>query len=200
MLASVITARAGKLLQDTGATRWTAASLLDYLNEGRRKIVAAVPERFRTRRVVTLSAGASQSAPSDCAHFFGVVRNMGADGATDGAVVREVDRAALIAFSANWMGTTGSTVKEYAIENPRQRTYLINPSIPSTPVVQVEIELAAYPTALTATSEDIVLADEYEVPLLAWVMHRALIEETEQSAPEKAAAYLNQYKMELGIA
>ena len=199
MLASVITSRAGKLLQDTGATRWTAASLLDYLNEGRRKIIIAVPERFRSRRTVTLSAGASQSVPSDCAHFFGVVRNMGADGSTAGAIIRQVDRSALDAFSSSWMGLTGSTVKEYAIEDPRQRTYLVNPAVPASPVVQVEIELSAYLAALTATSDDIAMSDEYEVPLLAWVMHRAFLEETEETAPDRAAAYLTQFKAELGL-
>ena len=199
MLASVILSRAAKLLQDTGATRWTSASLLDYLNEARRRIVADVPERFRSRRVVTLDAGASQTVPTDCAHFFSVVRNMGADGATAGAIIRHVDRAALDAFASSWMSGTGTVVKEFAIEHPRQRTYLVYPAVPASPVVQVEIELAAYPAALTDASEDVGMTDEYEVPLLAWVLHRAFLEETEEASPAKAAAYLEQYRGGLGL-
>jgi len=199
MLASVILSRAGKLLQDTGATRWTSASLLDYLNEARRRIVADVPERFRERRVVQLVAGASQTVPDDCAHFFRVVRNMGADGATPGAIIRQVDRAALDAFASSWMGGTGTAVKEFALEDPRQRTYLVYPAVPASPSVHVEIELAAYPAVLTEDTEDIGMADEYEVPLLAWVLHRAFLEETEEASPAKASAYLEQYRGGLGL-
>lgn len=199
MLASVIIGRAGKLLHDTGATRWTSASLLDYLNEARRRIVADVPERFRERRVVQLVAGASQTVPADCAHFFRVVRNMGADGATAGTIIRQVDRASLDAFASSWMGGTGTVVKEFALEDPRQRAYLVYPAVPASPSGHVEIELAAYPAVLTEDTEDIGMADEYEIPLLAWVLHRAFLEETEEASPAKAAAYLEQYRGGLGL-
>lgn len=199
MLASAIFANVQRQLNDAGAVRWTAATLLDYLNQARREIVGKRPADFMEKRAVKLVAGVEQSVPTDCAHFFRVVRNMGPTGTTAGAVVRgPVDRAMLDALAPSWASATGTTVKEF-MATPAGQTYLVNPAIPATPDVYVEIELAAFLADLEETdgSEDIGLSDRYTLALESWILFRALSEEREESVQAKAAAHFQLFAAEV---
>lgn len=201
MLASAIFTKVSRQLGDAGATRWTAAALLDYINQGRREVVKRRPTDFLAKSVVQLVAGVEQSVAATSAHFFRVTRNMGADGATPGAVVRgPVDRAMLDAVAPDWMTTAGSTVKEF-MATPGGIKYLVNPPVPATPDVYVEIETAAFLADLTQTdgSEDIGMPDRYAMALEAWMLARAFGEEREEGLQAKAAMYLQLFAAEMGV-
>lgn len=98
------------------------------------------------------------------------------------------------------MNTTGSVIKEYAINDPRSRVFMVNP--PPAGTVVVEAEYAVLPSAYLindaiGTGEWVGGDDSgdssYETALLNWVMHRALLEETEEGSEMKADYYLKQF-------
>lgn len=184
MLASVPINRAARQLQDTGATRWTAAVLLDYCNEAIRKIVSAKPEQHRTRATRQLTAAlSSQSVPTGCIAYFGPKRNMGSDGTTAGAVIRgPVDREALDAFTANWMTTPSTTIKEWTQVSPFEPTFLVNPPVHGTTAVYVEEEYTPEPTTLTASSDTLPVSADHEAAIVEWILGRSYGEETEEGS------------------
>lgn len=199
MLASVIFTGASQLLSDAGNDRWTAANLLTYLNQARRRIIEMKPAEFSELRAVQLSAGVRQTLPSDCAVLLGVTRNMGADGATPGAAIHRVDRTSLDAFTPSWMSSTDTTIKEYVYTSGADH-YLVNPGIPATPDVYAEIELAAYLADLTdsAGSEATGLPDKYEMAQVYWLCHQAFAEDTEASSAELSITYYKAFVAEMG--
>lgn len=199
MKASVILDRAKRQLQDEGATRWTAPALLDYLNQARREVVKRRPQDFRARQTEQLVAGAEQAVPAGTAVFLGPIRNMGSDGATPGAVIRQVDRYSLDAFTPNWMADSGTAVKEYVPPLPSEQTYLVNPPVDAAATVHVEVELAAFFSDLTddTGAEELDMSDRYETPLLYWVLHMAHAQETEESSAQKSADYYKMFRTEL---
>lgn len=193
--ASTIFSRAWTLLQDNG-TRWPEATLLGWINQGRRLLVRAIPGRFLERRTVQLVAGAVQQVPADCASFIGVWRNRGSAGTTIGKTIRQVERAALDAVSPSWGATTGTEVRDWAMDDPEQPSYLVYPPIPSSPAVWVEIELAAWPADLAAAGNDIGMSDRYATALLYWLLHQAHAAETEEGSAAKAKAYFDAFYAE----
>lgn len=197
MLASVIFQGASQLLSDDGHDRWTAADLLTYLNQVRRRIVEKRPAEFSELRSVLLVAGVKQTAPADCAYLFGPTRNMGADGATPGAGIFAVDRGALDAYTPSWMSATGTTVKEYV--KVGDKAYLVNPGVPATPDVYVELEMAAYLAALTQTdgSEEVGIPGQYEMAMVYWLCHMAFAEDTEASSDARAVMYATAFEGEM---
>lgn len=199
MLASVIFAGASQILSDADHVRWTAANLLTYLNQARRRIIEMRPDEFSTLRPAQLSAGVRQAVPSDCAALLGVTRNMGSDGATPGANIHVIDRASLDAFSTSWMSSTSTTIEEFMF-SPGADHYLVNPGVPATPDVYVEIELAAYLDDLTQTdgSEATGIPDKYEMAQVYWLCHQAFAEDTEASSAELSITYYKAFMAEMG--
>lgn len=199
MLASVIFAGASQILSDAGNDRWTAANLLTYLNQVRRRIIEMRPAEFAELRAVQLVAGVRQSTPDDCAQFLGVTRNMGSDGSTPGANVHAIDRASLDAFSPNWMSSTGTTIKEF-MYSPGADHYMVNPGIPASPDVYAEIELAAYLNDLTQEdgSEATGIPDKYEMAQVYWLCHQAFAEDTEAGSAELSITYYKAFMAEMG--
>lgn len=187
--------KAWTLLQDDG-TRWSEATLLKWLNQGRRMLVRAVSANFISRRVIQLAEGAAQQVPSDCAHFFGVWRNRGADGTAIGVTVRRIDRASLEVFAPLWSAESEAEVRDFAIDDPEAPTYLVYPPVPSSPPVWVEVELAAWPTALTEASQDIGMSDRYATALLYWLLHQAHAADTEEGSAAKAKGYFEAFYAE----
>lgn len=194
MLASVPINRASRQLNDTGATRWTAAVLLDYCNEAIRAIYSSKPEQYRTRATRQLTAGvAAQSVPTGCIAYFGPKQNMGSDGSTRGATIRgPVDVNDLDAFTPNWRTTTGTTIKEWTQVSPFEPTFLVNPAVSSTTAVYVEEEYTPEPTALTASSDTLPTSADHEAAIVEWILARAYGEETEEGSELRSS---NHFKM-----
>lgn len=199
MKASVILDRAARIMHDETNVRWAAATLLEYLNAGRRAMITDKPAEFKALRVVTLVEGYEQTVPTDTAWFFGLMRNMGVDGLTIGNHIRQVDFKALEAFLPSWAKKSNRTVKEWAQDDPKETTYLVNPPIPASPVVQVECSLAAYPVDLTADTDDVGYNDRYERPLLYYVLHLCWAQDSEVGDAKKAGAMLSAYHAALGV-
>lgn len=188
-------------LNDAGATTWSLATLLDYLNKGRRSAVTLRPDLFRSRRSVQLATGPSQTVPTDCAHLFGLTDNMGADGGTRGEAIHLTDGATMEALEPRWRSRPGSVIREYILADPKGQLYEVNPPVASDATVYVELDLAAFPADLTKTdgTEDLGLSERWEMALVHFVLHMALREETEASAKALADGHYQHFLAELGV-
>lgn len=196
MLASAIIANVRAIYGDLDAPyRVSDPAMLGYANQARRQIARVRPEEFRGHRSVQLVAGSVQQVPADCAFNFGPVRNMGADGATPGREIRPVSKEALEAFAPNWRSRAGAVVKEALIADPMAARYEVNP--PLTAPTYAELAMAAFPSAMTAVTDDIGMSDRHEMAITYWMLHMIYSQETEEGSRAIADSYKARFMEEM---
>ena len=71
-------------LNDTLSVTWSQETLLDWANQGERKIVSLAPQANPVIEPVQLIAGVKQAITSGGITFINAVRNLGAGGTTPG--------------------------------------------------------------------------------------------------------------------
>ena len=196
--AQSILDKAALVLYDTGNTRWSAAELLGWLNDGQREIVALRPDTDPQTAVVQLAVGTKQSLPADGYTLLTVVRNMGTNGTTVGAAIREVQRKQLDADSPGWHAENGYNTTDHFIFDPRTpKTFYVYP--PSLGANYVELVYASVPADITDVDE-ITLDDVYANPLLDYVLYRAYSRDFEQTgAGARAMAHRQAFENSLGL-
>lgn len=169
-------------LIDTANEHWTKSELLSFLNDGQREIVVLKPTANVVIESVELTpASARQSLPANGYAFLRAIRNMGSDGDTPGASLREVDGSAMDAFDPTWRETTNpsASVSGYFYNQDAPRKWHVVPIAPPAALF-VEIEYSAAPADVTINGVDggssnsaISLDDAYAVALKEYVMYRA---------------------------
>jgi len=204
--ASRIITKAAVLLQDTGAVRWSASELLDWLNMGQVQIVTVKPDAVSIVAEMRLVAGKTrQSLPNGTASFpdasgatlrsgiklLDIVRNMGSDGKSPGRAIQIVDRKFLDQVDPFWhSGGPSTTIYNYTYDEKTPRIFYVTPPVHATVNVWVELVYTPVPTPLTSSDDYIELSDEYEPILLDYVLFRALSKQIDSAdALQKAVAY-----------
>lgn len=197
--SDAILAKAAIVLNDTAYERWTAPELLGWLNDGQRAIVIHKPNACVKNVSVQLVAGTKQTIPADGVQLIDIPRNMGAAGATPGAVVRLTGRANLDAYVPNWHSSTPSAVVKHFMFNALDpKHFYVYPPQPATSMGYVEAIYGATPVDVT-TGTAISLDDIYETPLLDYVLYRAFSKDTEFAPdPTRAAAHQQAFLAAVG--
>lgn len=186
ILASVLTARAQKILLDTGATRWAEAELFDWLNAGQAEIAIIAPDAVMTVGNIALVAGTKQSLPTGGFFLQRVIRNMGVGGTTAGDAVRLVPHQLLDMQRPGWHSDTSTlVVKNYTYDQAKPETFYVYP--PQTSANYVEAEYALMPTNVSAVSNAINIPDRYAGPLLDYILYRAFSKDIELPGSESRA-------------
>lgn len=186
-------------LNDTGADTWSEETLLDWANQGERKIVSLVPQANPVVESVILVAKALQTIPSGGMSFIEVTRNMGTTGTTPGRVVTPTTLQALAAFAPEWAEETQVAEIFHTIRLPNDPTsYLVYP--PSTGTGYVEIIYADTPTVIAYDAPGVwkasspTIKEGYVDPLVSYVLWRAFsqdsgIQGTRQRALDSFGAF-----------
>lgn len=201
-------ARAGTLLLDSGAVRWTRVELQNWLNDAYREAVALKPDCNTLTATFSCAEGPRQTLATDfpdAARLIEVVRNVAATSAK--GAVRPTDRRSLDDARRNWYAETPSVDVQLFMFDPRlPKEFLVYP--PATAAAQLEIMYAEVPTphALTEeqlgdtlTADVIRLDDIYANALLDYVLYRAFSKDTENAAnAERAVAYFGAFRDALG--
>lgn len=203
---------------------WTERELVDWLNAGQRALAKYLPHVGARVDAVKLAPGTRQSLakilaanikPGDGAtpadtygiRLNDVIRNMGADGMTAGAVLRVVQRETLDAHNRNWHVTAGSgVVEEYSADPRTPLVFYVRPGAPATPAVWVEISYDANPkpipnagtpgselyAASGSSTATISVGDEFEDDLVNYILARAYVKDPAkaQGAANASAAFL----------
>lgn len=144
ILASSVLSKVQTLLQDSTNVRWTQAEILGWLNDGQRAICIVRPDACSKLTSIPTVAGTKQTIPADGSAILKVIRNMGAGGATPGAVVRKVPMELLDSSLPNWHAATATNAAQHFTTDARSpRTFYLYP--PSTGAHMVEALYAAPP-------------------------------------------------------
>lgn len=184
---------------DSSAYRWTDAELIDAINDAQGLIAIHRPDAFPVDEVATLVAGSKQSIPTGGYRLLDVIRNIGSDGTTPGRAIRPTDRDTLDAYDPYWhTNTKKSEVKNFLYDERNVNVYYVNP--PTNAGVKVQILYAKRPTTLTATGNDLAIADAYFEAVVLFVLFRCYAKEADFAGNAQLAGnYLSLFASLLGI-
>ena len=189
------------VLSDADNVRWTEAELLDWLNSAQRSIVVLKPNASVSAVNVPLVEGTKQNIGTTYHHLFGVVRNMGAGGATPGPGVRQIERVHLDVAFADWHMAeyADSTVQHFFFDEKDPKAFYVFPPQPASTSQQLECKVGTTPTALTNVTGTLALDDIYENALVDYVLYRAFSKDDDSPANRvRSQAHYSAFLQELG--
>jgi hypothetical protein len=185
VLASAILAQVDTVLLDTAKTRWPDAEKLEYLNDGQRQLVLYKPDAFVVNDVYSLVAGTKQGIPDGTNAFqnavpatldegialIKVIRNMGTDGLTPGAVIRPVGIDFLDTYNPDWHSESQvAAAKNYIFDDSDPTRFYVSP--PNTGTGYVEVAYSAVPGNVAAVGNAITLRNVYRDALRDYILFR----------------------------
>lgn len=188
MLATDVITKARVAINDVSPVRWQDPELIGWLGEGQRAIARRHPRLAAKSAAMALAqSNVRQIIPSDGFAILDVEQNMGSDGLTQGAYIRQADFATLALFDPDMYTAGGSTTILHWSPDPDEdtRRFLVYP-VPSTATVYVRItyaELYPDPTHVYAT---LPLDVRWEEPLVDYVVARALAKDAEEADNAKS--------------
>jgi hypothetical protein len=148
-------------------TRWTERELVSYTSDGQKVVAKFLPYSCSRIDAVKLQPGTKQSIekiaanaviPGDGSapavvygnYLLGVVRNMGANGATPGQAIRIVDREVLDTVNPEWHTQSGAPITQYTFDPRTPKVFYVCPCVPANTAPWVEISFLANPVDIAA--------------------------------------------------
>lgn len=146
-------------------TRWPEQEMVIVANYGQMALAKYLPQAGSRIDAIKLQAGTRQDLtkvlaanikPGDgsaAADAFGItlldiVRNMGADGATPGRIVRICDQDTKDSNDPDWHTRTGAVVREFIFDKAMPKVFWVVPGVPVGGNVWVDINWLAEPTRI----------------------------------------------------
>lgn len=214
MNASDIMIDASVLLLDDEFVRWPLAEIAGWIDRGVETIITIKPSAKSKTLNLTLVAGTKQTLPNDAGivQLLDVVRNMGADGATPGRMIRQTARSELDSNEPNWHNAAKvpfkSEVRQFVFDEILPKTFWVYPGNDGTG--KVESVVSYLPATVTEQHTgdasdiatwniDVGLDDQYRPALLDYVMWRALSKEEVAATFQKATAFMQSFQASLGV-
>lgn len=187
---SVLTDRAASAIGDPNLRRWNAGDWLDYLNDGRRALVALVPQAGAVNKnFLKLDAGSKQSLDAGDITLVRIVRNMGTDGKTPGRAITHVRMQDLDDADPNWHTMTPtSEVKHFMWESLDPLVYYTYP--PNDGTGYVEANVFTTPVDADANGDSGVLG-VYDPFLVHYMLFRAYGRNTDTASQSESTRYYN---------
>lgn len=212
MIASDVLNPARDALFDVAGVRWPDAELLRYLSHGQVVIVGLRPDANAITETIRLAGGTLQSIPAAGTRLLRVVRNraaVAADAAA-GRAVRITSREALDTEDPNWHTRRPSArIEHYMVDAYTPRQFYVYPpalgtpgAVPAVgqPASHVEVVYSANPAAVTSTSANVVLPDQFLTPLVEFVLYRAFAKDSSAAGNmARAQMHLQAFAQALGL-
>lgn len=195
---SVILDRASKTLFDETKVRWGAAEILDYFNAGLSWLVLNKPDAYTVVDKMQLADGALQQLPSGAVQLLGnTMQNMGVDGNSPGAVIRQIERNELDHYAPEWPQETGPAVVHFTYDPTAAKYFNVWPR----PIGDwhVRATWAATPPRVTDPDSILSVDDLYESTLHYFVVGHALLKNSLKGDPAKAGSYLTMAANTIGL-
>lgn len=197
MLASVVLNKAATLLLDATFVRWTESEVIGYLNLAQLEIAALKPESTKTRATFVAVVGAQQTLPAAAMRLLNVECNITAGNAVSKNITY-ADKGTLDLFAQSWRTETPVAEADnycYDAETDPATFYLYPPV---TVGAKVQLLYSAYPTLITAGTDALSVGDEYESPLLDYILSRAYTKDSEFADATKASGHAQAFYTALG--
>lgn len=205
MLASDITTRAARLLQDEGYTRWTQAELLQWTGDAQEQIAAIRPDAHVTEAPFALVAGADQSVPETVVvdavtytvtKLLDIKHNIRADSSA-GKAVTFTDHNALSRFDKLWK--TRAKKKEadnWMHDNRFPKRFMVQPPNNGDSGM-VMCEFATVPPRPSVVTDELALDNRWRDAVIAYVMFRCYAKDAEHTA--RAGEYGQMFASLMGL-
>lgn len=172
------------------ADRYTRTTVEDWVNNynaALRQLVLVRPDSHYRSNGWQLTANETlQPVPDDCMRLIRIDRNMGSDGSTPGAPIREQKRSVLEDFNSTWHSETGETeVEFYAYELETPLHFWVSPRVHSSTAVYVggtygyAFDEVAYDGNFSTA--EVEAADQFINPVMAWMLKEAFDVDTDSA-------------------
>lgn len=195
--------RAGILLNDTAATRWTKQELLSWFNDAQRELVFARPDLKATYASFSCAAGTKQSLPSTALRLITVQKNTSGNQ----RAVTQVARNLLDNHLPSWHKEPQSDEVEHFVYDPMQpKVFWVYP--PAQAALSIDIVYGANPTLVTSAQTDlsdittttIEVDDIYANALLDYMLYRAYAKDTNiAGSGQRATMHLQLFQQAVGV-
>jgi hypothetical protein len=195
LIASGIIATVRKTTLDSAANAYSNADLIRFLNEAQRSAAGEKPDFYTVTTGMALVTGENQTLPDDGVSLLDVTSNTVANG---GRVVTLVQRELLAEASRFWpRGTRQTEVEHYTFDPRTPRDFKVFP--PNDGAGGVQIIYGAVPPEITATTDELVVSDVYEGPLVAYVLAKCYGVSSKKQDLVKYNGYMMQFRQQLGL-
>lgn len=186
--AAQVLKRANTILQDTGAVRWTAIELRDWLNEAMRAVISMKPNARSGTVNLTLAAGTRQVLPAEYTLLSQVLYNIEPNNQPGRAIRTLVNRTMMDAQLPGWNNPQTlpySTVIHMVLQDPMTpREYFTVPGAMAgariAAIVGMYAEDVPMPSGagmnmldLDSYTSTVQMEDQYQTILLDLVLFRA---------------------------
>ncbi|EHK57637.1 DUF6682 family protein [Allomesorhizobium alhagi] len=208
--------RAAVLLNDEDHIRWPLNELRDWINDGIKAIVLAKPSASTSSRILTLAVGTLQSVPATGTPtplmLVRIVRNLKSqnDPREGGRIVTPTSRETLDAVDPFWhdRGQTPyrKEVRQYVYDEANPLEFYCYPGNDGNGIVEAVV--SQLPAPLAASGDETVigsytgsigLPEPYSVPLLDYVMFRALGKDDLGGNPGRAQGHYQLFASAVGL-
>jgi hypothetical protein len=197
MLVSEFQTNIADVMEDTGFTQYTEASILLWLQDAIRQLAAERPDEFTTTKNLQLLPASNSSGPFQVGaadlRLIKIVRNMGAAGNIIGKAVRgPVKQEEQDLVNPDWHTEPSvGWMKEYIWDETSPRQFYSYPQVP-TSGFYVEVVVASMPVIPTESTDTIAVEDTYIPALTEWVQFRLFSRDNEDTgAYQKAQIHAN---------
>lgn len=191
-------------LQDSGAVRWTAPELLDYLNAGIREIVTRKPNAVTKTVTLDLAVGTLQTLPQNYTILADVTKNAVAPAI---AVRALASRSLLDAQIPDWQQSSqmpfSKTVTHVIHSMSDPRSFWVVPGNDGTGKLEVVVGVMPTPVAppvgsasldIGSYTADVPLPDVWQNALENFVLYRAFSKDAGiAGAVERAVAHFQMF-------
>lgn len=176
--------------------RWQQAEVFDWIEDGQRTIIQRIPAAGSQTTNITLVDGAKQSIPATWEALLDVDCNK--SGNNRKRSVNRVDKDTLDAVAPGWQQLDQETEVEEYMYNPGRdpRVFWVYPPVDAG--VQIEATGTRRVSAISATTDDLVIQDQFVPALANLVIHRALSKQAEYANLGTAGAYYQAAMADLG--
>jgi hypothetical protein len=188
------------LMDKASPYRWPDADMIGYLNEGMKLVAILKTSASLVTNQVALSAGTRQELPSGGLVPVRFGPNI-SSGNVIGKVPAVVGPGVLDGMIPDWNAHPANATVKFAVFSPDiPKAFWVYPPQPVSTAQKLEITYSALPAKVTATTDNIPLADEYEPALIDYVLYRAFAKDSE--APEalgRSQMSLSGFSTKLGL-
>ncbi len=206
---------------------WPEHELVQWMNDAQAAITKFLPSACSRIDAIKLKPGTRQSIDkilaADCKPgdgstptlpiygkqlIDGIMRNMGADGATPGTTIRLIDRSVKDTQSPNWHTVVGAGSVSSLIYNPETPKYFyVYPGVSPSVVTWIELAFTAQPLQIDnsgtvgaerylngGTATDLLtIDDQFLEDIVNYVVARAHMKSAKYGDPSKAVAYTSMF-------
>ncbi len=201
--ASTILDSAATTLLDVAHRTWSADELLGYLNEAQRATAAARPADFYVvEEDMVLQAGIVQALPDNGILLIDIPRNSQSlpSGVLNPSfrVITQVDKTLQDEADRFWpIGTPQTEVEHYTFDPRNPRRFTVYP--PNDGTGSINIVYGAYAPEVMYDTEDLVCPDNYQTPLINFILAKAYSKNSKRQDLVKTGSYMQMWGQALGL-